>query len=156
MLAAVRARSQPAASRDQILGTWRAETLKVTSGGETTYPLGEHPSGFVTITSERMWLLFVDPARKAPASAALTDAEAAAMMRSQVAWTGRYTVGEQAPEGVRITAHVDAASSQAIVGNDRPYFVRVDGDKITFKSPGVVVPMTGKTSVVEFQMTRSQ
>ena len=156
VLAAVRARSQPAASRDQILGTWRAETLKVTSGGETTYPLGEHPSGFVTITSERMWLLFVDPARKAPASAALTDAEAAAMMRSQVAWTGKYTVGEQTPEGVKITAHVDAASSQAIVGNDRPYFVRVDGDKITFKSPGVVVPMTGKTSVVEFQMARSQ
>ena len=155
-LAASGARSQPATSRDQILGTWRAETLKVTSDGETTYPLGEHLSGFVTMTPERMWLLFVDPARKAPASPALTDAEAAAMMTSQVAWTGRYAVGEQTPEGVKITAHVDAASSQAIVGSDRSYFVRVDGDKITFKSPGVVVPMTGKTSVVEFQMTRSQ
>ena len=155
-LAASGVRSQPATNWDQILGTWRAETLKVTSGGETTYPLGEHPSGFVTMTSERMWLLFVDPARKAPESPTLTDTEAVAMMRSQVAWTGKYTVGEQTPEGVKITAHVDAASSQAIVGNDRPYFVRVDGDKITFKSSGAVVPMTGKTSVVEFQMTRSQ
>jgi hypothetical protein len=46
--------------------------------------------------------------------------------------------------------------NQAIVGNDRVYFVRVDGDKITFKSPGVVVPLTGKTSVVEFEMTKAQ
>ena len=110
----------------------------------------------VTITPERIWLLFVDSSRRATASATLTDPEAIAMMKSQVAWTGKYTVGEQTSDGIRITAHVDAASSQAIVGNDRIYFVRVRGNKITFKSPGVIVPMTGKTSVVEFEMTRSQ
>ena len=78
------------------------------------------------------------------------------MMKSQVAWTGRYTVGEQTSDGIKITAHVDAASSQAIAGNDRVYFARVDGDRMTFKSPGVIVPMTGKTGVVEFEMTRSR
>jgi hypothetical protein len=156
LTAAPAAHSQSATDRGRILGTWKVETLKVTSGGEATYPLGEHPSGFVTMTPERMWLLFVDSARKTPASPTLTDAEAVAMMTSQVAWTGKYTVGEQTPDGIKITAHVDAASSQAIVGNDRLYFVHVDGDKITFKSPGVIVPMTGKTSLVEFEMTRSQ
>jgi hypothetical protein len=128
--------SRAANNRDQIRGTWKVETLKVTSGGELTYPLGQHPSGFVTMTPERMWLLFVDSARKRPASPTLTNAEAVAMMKSQVAWTGKYTVGGQTSDGIKITAHVDAASSQAIVGNDRVYFVRVDGDKITFKSPG--------------------
>ncbi len=78
------------------------------------------------------------------------------MMNPEVACTGLYTVGEQTSDGVRITAHVDAASSQAIVGNDRVYFARVEGDKITFKSPGVIVPMTGKASVVEFEMTKSR
>ena len=148
--------SQPATNTDRILGTWKVETLKVTSGGEVAYPLGRHPSGFVTMTAERMWLLFVDSARKTPASPTLTDAEAVAMMKSQVAWTGKYAVGEQTSDGIKITAHVDAASSEAIVGNDRLYFVRVDGNKVTFKSPGVIVPMTGKTSIVEFEMTRSQ
>ena len=103
-----------------------------------------------------MWLLFVDPGRQTPASPTLTDADAAAMMKSQVAWTGKYAVGKQTPEGIEITAHVDAASSQAIVANDRHYFVRVNGDKLTFTSPGVIVPITGKTSVVEFEMTRSE
>lgn len=154
--AASAAHSKRATDRGGILGAWKVDTLKVTSGGEVTYPLGEHPSGFVTMTPERMWLLFVDSARKTPASTTLTDAEAVAMMKSHVSWTGKYTVGEQTSDGVKITARVDAASSQAIVGTDRLYFVRVDGDKITFKSPGTIVPMTGKTSLVEFEMTRFQ
>jgi hypothetical protein len=156
LIAAWAAHAQPATNADRILGAWKVETLKVTSGGEVTYPLGQHPSGFVTMTPERMWLLFVDSARKAPASPTLTDAEAVAMMKSQVAWTGKYTVGDETSDGIKITAHVDAASSQAIVGTDRVYFVRVDGDRMTFKSPGVIVPMTGEMSVVEFEMTRSQ
>ncbi len=156
LIAASAVHSQPTTKKDQILGTWKAETLKVTSGGEVTHPLGKHPGGFVTITPERMWLIYVDSGREKPASPTLTDAEAVAMFKSQVAWTGKYTVGAQTSDGIKITAHVDAASSQAIVGNNRVYFVRVDGDKITFKSPGVIVPMTGKLSVVEFEMTRSQ
>jgi hypothetical protein len=154
--ASVPAEAQHVTNKEDILGTWSVDALKATSGGATKHPLGDHPSGFVTMTAERIWLLFVDSSRKAPASPTLTDAEAVAMMKSQVAWTGKYTVGEQTSDGMRITAHVDAASSQAIVGNDRIYFVRVRGNKITFKSPGVIVPMTGKTSVVEFDMTRSQ
>jgi hypothetical protein len=154
--ASMPADAQQAPNKEQILGTWTVDTLKATSGSQITYPLGDHPAGFVTMTAERIWLLFVDSSRKAPASPTLTDAEAIAMMKSQVAWTGKYTVGEETSAGIKITAHVDAASSQAIVGNDRVYFVRVEGNKITFKSPGVIVPMTGKPSVVEFEMTRSQ
>jgi hypothetical protein len=154
--ASVPADAQNETSKEQILGTWTVDTLKATSEGQITYPLGEHPSGFVTMTPEWIWLLFVDSSRKAPGSPTLTDPEAIAMMKSQVAWTGKYTVGEQTSDGIKIIAHVDTASSQAIVGNDRVYLVRVEGDKVTFRSPGVIVPMTGKTSVVEFEMTRSQ
>jgi hypothetical protein len=39
--------------------------------------------------------------------------------------------------------HIDAASSQAIFDTDRVHFIRVDGDKMMVKSPGVIVPMTG-------------
>ena len=60
LIAAWAAHAQPATNADRILGTWKVESLKVTSGGEVSYPLGEHPSGFVTMTPERMWLLFVE------------------------------------------------------------------------------------------------
>ena len=111
--------------------------------------------GYVTIPPTRFWLLFVDATRKAPAAPALTDAEAIAMMKTQVAWTGKYTTAEQTPEGIKLTAHVDAASSQAIFDTDRVYLIRVNGNKMMVKSPGVIVPMTGQTSVVEFELVKS-
>jgi hypothetical protein len=77
------------------------------------------------------------------------------MMKTQVAWTGKYTTAGQTAEGIKLTAHVDAASSQAIFDTDRVYFVRVDGDKMMMKSPGVIVPMTGSTSVVEIDLVKA-
>jgi hypothetical protein len=72
-----------------------------------------------------------------------------------LAWTGKYTTAEQTAEGIKLTAHVDAASSQAIYDTNRVYFIRVDGDKMMVKSPGVIVPMTGQMSVVEFELVKA-
>jgi hypothetical protein len=150
------AHAQKATTKDQLIGTWRVVTLKATSGDEVSYPLGERPAGYVSITSDRIWFLFVDSTRKPPTAATLTDAEAISMMKSHVAWTGKYTEVDQTPDGLKITARVDAASSQAIAGNDRVYFVRVDGDRLTMKSPGVIVPMTGAKSIVEIELTKAE
>src|SRR5215831_11858916 len=126
--AAVPSHAQQATTKDQLLGSWKVFNLKATTGDKVTYPLGDQVAGYVTITPTRFWLLFVDATRKAPAAPTLTDAEAIAMMKTQVAWTGQYTTAEQTAEGVKLTAHVDAASSQAIFDSDRVYFIRVNGN----------------------------
>jgi hypothetical protein len=41
LIAASAVHSQPATNGDRILGTWKVEALKITSGGEVTYPLGQ-------------------------------------------------------------------------------------------------------------------
>jgi hypothetical protein len=153
--AAVPSYAQQATTKDQLMGSWKVLSLKATTGDKVSYPLGEQVAGYVTITPTRFWLLFVDATRRAPAASALTDAEAVAMMRTQVAWTGKYTTGEQTAEGIKLTARVDAASSQAIFDTDRVYFIRFDGNKMMVTSPGVIVPMTGATSIVEFELVRS-
>jgi hypothetical protein len=147
--------AQQATTKDQLIGSWKVLSLKATTENKVTHPLGEQVAGYVTITPTRFWLLFVDATRKAPAAPTLTDAEAIAMMRTQVAWTGKYTTTEQTAEGIKLTAHVDAASSQAIFDTDRVYFIRVDGNKMMVKSPGVIVPMTGATSIVEFELVKA-
>jgi hypothetical protein len=147
--------AQQATTKDQIIGSWKVLNLKATTGDRVAFPLGERVAGYVTITPTRFWLLFVDATRKAPAAPALTDAESVAMMRTQVAWTGKYTTAEQTAEGLKLTARVDAASSQAIFDTDRVYLIRVDGNKMMVKSPGVIVPMTGATSVVEFDLVKA-
>ncbi|MGB7973563.1 MAG: lipocalin-like domain-containing protein [Roseiarcus sp.] len=146
--------ARQAMATDQLIGSWKVLGLKATTGLKVTYPLGQQVAGYVTITPTRLWLLFVDVTRKIPAAPTLTDAEAIAMMRTQVAWTGKYTA-EQTAEGIKLTAHVDAASSQAIFDTDRVYFLRRDGDKMFVKSPGVIVPMTGETSIVEFELVKA-
>jgi hypothetical protein len=142
-------------TKDQLIGSWNVLSLTATTGDKVIHPLGEQVAGYVTITPTRFWLLFVDATRKAPAAPALTDAEAIAMMKTQVAWTGKYTTTEETAEGIKLTAHVDAASSQAIYNTDRVYFIRVDGETMKVKSPGVIVPMTGETSIVEFDLVKA-
>jgi len=141
--------AQQATTKEQLIGTWKFLSLKATTGNNVSYPFGEKVAGYVTITSDRIWVLAVDSTRKAPAAAALTDAESTAMMKSHGAWTGKYTTAEQTADGIKLTARVDAASNEAINNTDRIYFMRVNGNKLTVKSPGVIVPMTGATSVIE-------
>src|SRR3954454_5205374 len=131
-IAAGPSHAQQATTKDQLIGSWKVLSLKATTGEKVAYPLGEQVAGYVTITPTRFWLLFVDSTRKAPAAPTLTDAEAVTMMKSQVAWTGKYVTGEQTAEGIKLTAHVDAASSQAIFDTDRIYFVQVHDQKMTF------------------------
>jgi hypothetical protein len=153
--AAAPSHAQQTTTKDQLIGSWKVLSLKATTGDKVAYPLGERVAGYVTITPTRFWLLFFDATRKAPAAPALTDAEAIAMMKTQVAWAGKYTTAEQTAEGIKLTARVDAASSQAIFDTDRVYFIRVDGNKMMVKSPGVIVPMTGATSIVEFELVKA-
>ncbi len=82
-------------TKEQIIGTWKVVSLKGLTAGLVKHPLGEQPQGYVTVTPTRMWLLFVDSRRAAPASAVLTDSEAITAMKTSVAWTGRYRIGNK-------------------------------------------------------------
>lgn len=147
--------AQQASMKDQLIGTWKVVSLRGLTHGLVKYPLGERPSGYVTITPTRMWLLFVDSLRAAPGSVTLTDAEAIAAMKTSVAWTGQYTIGAQGPAGLKATAHVDTASSPALRGTDRIYYMKVVGNKLTMRSPGVIEPMTGIKSALVIELVRA-
>src|SRR5262245_52006283 len=142
-------------TKDRLVGTWEIGSLKTTSGDRVSYPLGEHPKGYIGFTADRIWLMVVDSLREAPAGA-MTDAEAVSQMKSHAAWTGKYDANPaQTPDGIKVTIRVDAASNQAIQGTERVFFMRVDGNRLTLKSPAVIVPMTGKTSLVEVEFARA-
>ena len=77
--------AQQATTKEQLIGTWKFVSLKAITGNNVSYPFGEKVAGYATITSDRIWALVVDSTRKAPAAAALTDAESIAMMKSHAA-----------------------------------------------------------------------
>src|SRR6478752_8519988 len=92
MIAASAPSAQETMTKEKLLGPWQLVSFKATAGDKVSYPLGEHPGGYVEITPTRYWLMAIDPTRKAPAAATLTDAEAISLMKSQVAYTGKYDV----------------------------------------------------------------
>ena len=155
LAASVPSYTQQATTKDQIIGTWRVLSLKGLTAGLIKYPLGEQPAGYVTVTATRIWLIFVDSRRPAAKSPALTDAEAIAAMKTSAAWTGQYTIGEHGPDGLKTTTRVDSASSPALPGTDRVFFMKVEGNKLTMTSPGVIEPMTGVTSAVAIELVKA-
>jgi hypothetical protein len=76
-------------------------------------------------------------------------------LKTSVAWTGQYTLGEQSQDGLKATARVDTASSPALPGTDRVYFMKVEGNKLTMKSPGANEPMTGITSALVIELVKA-
>jgi hypothetical protein len=148
--------AQQTTTKESIIGTWKVLSLKGLTAGLVKYPLGEKPAGYVTVTATRMWLLFVDSRRPAPASAALSDPEAIVAMKTSIAWTGQYTINEQSPDGLKATVQVDTASSPALPGTDRVYLMKVEGNRLTMKSLGVIEPMTGVTSALVIELAKAE
>src|ERR1700732_3573359 len=149
--------AQETMTKEKLIGPWRLVSFKATAGDKVSYPLGEHPGGYIDITPTRYWVMAIDPTRKSPAAATLTDAESISLMKSQVAYTGKYDVDPvQTPDGIKITIHVDAASNQALTGNDRVLYARVDGNKLTLKSPALVVGTSGVKSVIQIEYVKAE
>jgi hypothetical protein len=148
--------AQSATTKEQLAGNWKVVSFKAITGDQIGYPLGEQPGGFVGFASNRFWVMLVDSTRKPPGTATLTDAEAVALMKSSAAYTGKYDVDPaQTPDGIKLTIHVDAAANQALAGTNRILFMRVDGNKLTLKSPAIVIPTTGQTSVVQLEFVKA-
>jgi len=104
--------AQQAMTADKLVGAWQLISFTATTGDQVTYPLGEHPGGYIGFSPSRFWIMLIDSTRKAPAAAALTDAEAVSLMKSHVAYTAKYAVDPaQTPDGIKITISVEAASN---------------------------------------------
>lgn len=142
-------------TKDELLGTWQIMSFKAVADDKTSYPLGEHPNGYIGFSPSRFWTMLVDSTRKLPVATSLTDAEAVSLMRSSAAYTGKYDADPvQTADGIKISIHVDTASNQSWVGTDRIFFMRIDGNRLSLKSPSVVIP-SGATSVVRLEFVKA-
>src|SRR3954470_23862656 len=107
-----------AQTNNPLVGTWRLvavedevmETKAVDHGWAGT----GRAMGLVTYTSDgQMNVMLGDPARKKPAQAYATDAEAAGLYRTMNAYAGTYRV-----EGDQIKTHVEIALYQSLADTD--------------------------------------
>ncbi len=56
--------AQETMTKEKLIGPWRFVFFKATAGDKVSYPLGEHPGGYIEITPTRYWLMAITPFEK--------------------------------------------------------------------------------------------
>jgi hypothetical protein len=146
MLVAVAATTITAWAADSVVGTWKLVSWveEETESKAQHKNFGDNPIGVLTYTADgRMSIIFADPKRTAPASPKATDAEAAQLYRSMVAYAGSYRL-----EGNKVFVKVDVSWNRVWDGQDRPpTTVEIKGERLTYKTAPFVSPFLGKQMV---------
>jgi len=134
-----------AQAADSIIGTWRlvSWTEEETQSKAVHKNFGDHPHGLLTFTSDgRMMILFTDPTRKPPATPNATEAEAAQLYRTMVAYAGKYRA-----EGNKLILTPEVSWNQAWNGTEQTRLFEIQGDRLQWKTTPFVSPFIGKEMV---------
>lgn len=101
----------------QLFGSWRLVSFQLKVVGEEgapTEPFGAHPFGRIILTSEHHMMVFICKSDRNPPS---NQAEAAALLSSMTAYTGKFRV-----EGDKFITTVDGAWNEVYKGIEQVRF----------------------------------
>jgi Lipocalin-like domain len=56
--------AQQAMTADKLVGAWQLISFTATTGDQVSYPLGEHPGGYIGFSPSRFWIMLIDSTRK--------------------------------------------------------------------------------------------
>ena len=113
----------------QLFGSWRlvSYATKVVGEERSLEPFGPHPFGrLILLPSHHMCTFISKPDRSPPTN----DAEAAALLSSMIAYTGRFKL-----EGDKFTTKVDGAWNEILKANEQVRYFAVRGDTLRIRTP---------------------
>ena len=118
-----------------IVGTWKLVSTRATTADGKSFasPMGEHPTGFLTYTTDRRMSLLIAHDGRPPLSGDRLDSpieERANAFSTMVSYAGSYRL-----DGNRLIHHIEAASSQNWVGTDLPRTVTLSGNRLKLEAP---------------------
>jgi hypothetical protein len=95
---------------------------------------GDTPLGVITYTSDGHMSGFLeDPKRRPAAGRVATDAEAAELYRTMVAYSGTYSI-----DGNKVPHKIEVAWNQAWNGTNQQRFIEIRDNQLTIKTPPIV------------------
>jgi hypothetical protein len=117
-----------AADRTALIGVWqlRSYQTEFQDGTPKRAMFGEHPTGYIIFTREgRLMAVIEAEGRKAPSS----DSDRASLLKSLVAYSGKYRV-----EGNQWITSVDTAWNPAWNGTEQARTFQIVGNRLTVTS----------------------
>jgi hypothetical protein len=132
-------------TKERMIGTWRLVTTVIEdlSTGEKTNPWGGDALGYINYGPDgRMIVINARSGRDKPQGPVPTDAEAADLFKSMLAYAGTYTV-----DGDVVTHHVDISWNEAWTGTRQVRKARFDGNRVHLSADPALDVASGKMSV---------
>jgi hypothetical protein len=148
------AMAQPIQGSHPIVGTWRLTsfTEQDLETGTVRYPFGSEAKAFV-VYAENGYVatIFTSSDRPPPASAQVTDAEAARLYRSMIAFAGRYEA-----IGNRLIYRPEISWNEAWNGSVQERTFAIEGDRLETNSLPAVNALTGARTVFSLAWERAR
>jgi hypothetical protein len=113
----------------ELVGAWKMVSCSAEVEGEAEprYPVGKNPQGFVVITANhRIIALVTSGDKRQPAT---NDAEAAALLRSLIGYSGRFKL-----EADKFVTTPDVTATGSYIGEKQVRYYKVDGDNLVIRS----------------------
>src|SRR5262245_40849415 len=136
----------------KLHGVWKIVSLKAQIVGENIAPiqsLGPNPRGYLIFLPEgRMISLIVSTDRRPPTN----DAESAALLRTMVSYSGKYTVDAE-----KFVTTPDVSWNEIYTGHEQVRYYRLDGNRLftrTAEEPSALFP--GKRIVATTEWVREE
>ena len=125
----------------QLAGSWKLKSWTIQiMGGEATEPFGPNPKGRAVFTPDGYVSFIIVAANRKPAK---NDAESAALLKTLLAYTGKFTI-----DGDKFTTKVDASWNELQTGSDQVRFFKVEGDKLSLRTAEIVSAVYAGKNVV--------
>ena len=127
-----------------LFGTWKQLSGRYIDieNGEERPGLSKAPRGYIHFSRDgRMFNVTVDSARTKPAGPKPTAAEAEALYRTLIAYTGTFFV-----DGNRVFFDLDVSWNKSWTGTRQERTWELQGDRLLI-SARIVNPMTGKPAI---------
>jgi hypothetical protein len=136
----------------KLHGVWRVTSMKLQVVGDDSPPrdlFGSNPKGYLIFTPEGRMAAVISAADRKPPS---TDADNVALMKSVIAYTGKYVV-----EGDKWITKVDVSWNEIYNAQDQIRFFKLDGERLTVttaEQPSALFP--GKRAVATLTLERER
>lgn len=149
-------RDTPTAPPEEFLGTWKLISYvrqDIPSGAKSDV-MGPHPQGYINYGRDgRMIVMIVGTNRTKPAVSIAMPAEAAALLKTMLAYAGTFSVDSKAQT---VTHHVDISWDESRTGTDQVRRFKLEGNtlKLTTIVPSTD-PATGEKNIRELVWERA-
>jgi hypothetical protein len=136
-------------TNDKLVGSWKlVSASSTTSKGERNdTPYGLNPAGVLTYSEDGRVTSLISYGERRLLSIASRTEEQAEAFNTFLAYSGRYTLGDD-----KVTHHIEISSIQNYVGKDLVRNIRLEGDQIVLITPPTMV--NGKIQSVELTWQR--